>query len=98
MNRWHLEEDKKEYFLSLVKPFMGYLENLTEEMFDEIWQDEEQDKLYLHLSDSGINPWQLKLILEKLGYEETEQDCNGWDMCIEACGMTFSLSLSHAEV
>jgi CCR4-NOT transcriptional regulation complex NOT5 subunit len=39
-----------------------------------------EDEQVLELTDKGINVIQLKLLLQKLGYEEIGLDANGWQV------------------
>ena len=53
--------------------------DFVEVHFDEL--REKQDKIELDLSDFKINPYQLQLALEEMGFEKDEDyDINGWEM------------------
>lgn len=76
MNRWKLADELREKFKPLLTEYLNKVENLTVEQIEKMTNEE----LGLELSDKGINPYQLQILLEELGYEENEFDTNGWQM------------------
>lgn len=68
----------------------------------------ERKKEDIDLSEENINPYQLRAVLELLGWECIDSDSNGWEqdhwmyfkhpdhkitLTIFSCGMTFELKL-----
>lgn len=101
-NRYKLKDSVREAYLPAVQNFINKLENI---------EDESTELLIEDFSDCKLNPHTMQKLLESLGYEETGQEENGWqldfwitmkkegfrDIQISGCGMTFELKLSEVE-
>ena len=77
MNRWILTDEIRNRIKPLLVEWFEFVENLTEERLERV---ELSEPLEIGLSDKGINPYQLKTLLEELGYEKDDMDRNGWEM------------------
>lgn len=73
-NKWELNDYLRNNEIPSIKRWIDFVEV----HFDELV--EKQDKTELDLSDFKINPYQLKLVLEEMGFEDYEWDSNGWEM------------------
>lgn len=81
MSGWVITEEEREKFLPIIKEYMDKLESLTEEQIDELYEKNREDELVLDLSNTGINPYMLRKIMEEdFGYEYMGSDQNGWEM------------------
>lgn len=103
MNRWELTEEVKEKYTPIIREFIRKLESNNPK--------DEEKRLEMDLSGTELNPFTLEKLLENLGYEQTEQDNNGWqfdfwitmqkdeckDLSIKGTGITFELKLSEKE-
>lgn len=101
INRYTLTDEIKKEFTPIVEDFINKVETA----------DPEGDLLSMDLSDTKINPYTLAKVLESLGYKETDQDRNGWqldfwitmkkkgfkDLKITGTGITFELFLKEGE-
>lgn len=76
MNRWTLTDEVKEKFQPILKEYFNKVENLTYEQIDNMTNEE----LGIDFSDQGINPYQLRTLLEEFGYEREDQEDNGWEL------------------
>lgn len=74
VNKWELNDYLRSNEIPSIKKWIDFVEV----HFDELV--EKQDKTELDLSDFKINPYQLKLVLEEMGFEDYEWDSNGWEM------------------
>ena len=74
INKWELNDYLRNNEIPSIKRWIDFVEV----HFDELV--EKQDKTELDLSDFKINPYQLKLVLEEMGFEDYEWDSNGWEM------------------
>lgn len=71
MSYWNLTEEIKNKFKPIVEEYLNQLEN--EEITEEQWDG-------IDLTNKGINPIQLKELLEEeFGYEDDCFDSNGWE-------------------
>lgn len=75
-NRWILTDEIRNEFKPLVSVFFQKLENMTPEQAESA----EDSEFEMNLSDMGINPYQLRQLLEEMGYEHDYQDDNGWEL------------------
>ncbi len=73
-DKWVLNDYLRSNEIPSIKRWIDFVEV----HFDELV--EKQDKTELDLSDFKINPYQLKLVLEEMGFEDYEWDSNGWEM------------------
>lgn len=77
MNKWQVTDEIKAKFIPMLKEYFGKVESLTEEQSDNV----QEGDLALELTDVGINPYQLRVLLEEeFGYERTDSDRNGWEL------------------
>ena len=76
MNRWDLTDEHRNQFKPVLEEYLHILEFLTPQKLARVSYED----ITLDLSDTGINPYQLKILMEELGCEEDEQDQNGWQM------------------
>lgn len=76
MNRWTLTDELRDKFEPVLNEYFDKIENFSDEEVEKINYEE----LTIDFSDKGINPWQLKTLLEEFGYEEVELDNNGWQL------------------
>lgn len=76
MNRWILTDEVKEKIKPLLKEYFNMVENITVEQLENMDAD---DRFEFDLSDKGINPYQLEVLLEEFGYETDDRDDNGWE-------------------
>lgn len=74
VNKWELNDYLRSNEIPSIKRWIDFVEV----HFDELV--EKQDKTELDLSDFKINPYQLKLALEEMGFEDYDWDSNGWEM------------------
>ena len=73
-NRYKLTKSVEDKYLGILSAFIDKLDNHNE---DDIENSVDQE-FTLELSDTGLNPYTLKLLLEMFGYKEVEFDSNGW--------------------
>lgn len=97
MSSWKVTEEIREKYNPVILEFLDQIETIS---FN--------DSFGIDLSNEQINPFTLKLLLEEIGYELTDQSSNGWQMdfwltmekdryrtlCISGTGITFTLKLS----
>lgn len=77
MNKWEVSDELKTKIIPALKSYFDYVESLT----DEDMEDVTSDDLDLDLTDTGINPYQLREVLKSdFGYEYEDMDRNGWEM------------------
>ena len=75
VNKWELNDYLRNNEIPSIKKWIDFVEV----HFDEL--REKQDKIELDLSDFKINPYQLQLALEEMGFKKDEDyDINGWEM------------------
>lgn len=75
IDKWELNDYLRSNEIPSIKRWIDFVEV----HFDEL--REKQDKIELDLSDFKINPYQLELALEEIGFEKDEDyDTNGWEM------------------
>jgi hypothetical protein len=106
-NRWELTKAVEEKWLPKIKEFIDNLEKVTPEEIESGNYKKEMD-----LSDTELNPYTLKKILQYLDYEQDGMETNGWEMdfwmdmfsnktgpnlTISGCGMTQQLKLLVGE-
>jgi hypothetical protein len=103
MNRWTLTDEVKEKYTPIILDFINQVETVDREAATEL--------LEIDFSDTELRPYTLWQILENLGYDDHDQDDNGWEMDfwltfrkegfrpiqIKGCGMTFELILSEYD-
>lgn len=69
MNTWVLTQEQREKFKPIVLEYISKINNTDEcELVEN-----------LNLTFKEISPYQLKELLEELGYEKTDFDKNGWE-------------------
>lgn len=73
-NRYALNKSAEGKYLGLLSSFIDKLDNYTEEDID----NKDNSEFTLELSDTELNPYTLKSLLEMFGYEEGDLDINGW--------------------
>jgi hypothetical protein len=75
------------------------------------FRSEDDDELQLDLSNTKVNPYTLWKMLERMGYQKTKFDSNGWEfdfwitftkagykpLLVWGTGITFNLWLTEAE-
>ncbi|WCF11432.1 hypothetical protein NDS46_31230 (plasmid) [Paenibacillus thiaminolyticus] len=102
-NRWTLTDEVKEKFMPVIQEFISKLESMKPE--------ESSELLEIDLSDTELNPFTLVILLESIGYEQTNQNDNGWQMdywitmckegfkplLVKGTGITFELRLSEKD-
>ena len=76
MNRWLLTDEIRNNIKPLLTEYFNKVENVTYEQIEKMSNEE----LGIDLSDKGINPHQLILLLEEFGYKREDQDDNGWEL------------------
>ena len=76
MNRWLLTDEIRENIKPILTEYFDKVENVTVEQFENMSNEE----LGIDLSDKGINPYQLEILLEEFGYEVEDRDRNGWEL------------------
>lgn len=100
-NGWGLTPQSEAEFTLVVQAIIERIEGAGED--EPLFEKD--------LSGTGLNPYNLWKILEKLGYEKYDEDSNGWEidfwirmkkpgykpLAIEACGMTFEMKLIEEE-
>lgn len=74
INKWELNDYLRNNEIPSIKRWIDFVEV----HFDKL--AEKQDKTELDLSDFKINPYQLKLALEEMGFEKYDWDDNGWEI------------------
>lgn len=76
MNRWVLTDEIRDRIKPLLKEYFDMVENIT---FEQLENMDANDRFELDLSDKGINPCQLELLLEEFEYGTDDRDDNGWE-------------------
>lgn len=77
MSKWDLTDEIIKKIEPIISAWMTKMENMTDE---EVSQTP-NEAFCLELTDTGINPYQLRKLLEtKYGYEHVDSDQNGWEM------------------
>ena len=66
---WNLTDELREKFKPIVEDYIALIES------NEVNNEHRQG---INLTNQGINPIQLKELLEQLGYEDDGYDSNGW--------------------
>jgi hypothetical protein len=99
MSRWELTEEVRLKYTPVVEEFIKQVE-LSK-------YSDGENRLEKDFSDTELNPYTLVKLLETLGYEEIDQDSNGWQLdfwitmkkdrhkslYVLGTGMTFELKL-----
>ena len=81
MNKWEVTDELKAKFVPILCDYFARLESLTEEQIDELYEKGRATELAIDLTDVGINPYQLRSLLEsEFGYKHSYSDHNGWEM------------------
>lgn len=102
-NRWTLKDEVRDKYIPVVQEFISKLESINPEDTKEL--------LEINLSNTELNPFTLVKVLESVGYEQTNQDDNGWQMdfwitmsksgfkplYVKGTGIIFELKLSEKE-
>lgn len=85
-------------------------EGLLQKHIDWLKYSRTEDKI--DLTEENINPYQVGVIMERLGWHSNEVEMNGWEqdrweyfshpdfecrICLFSCGQTFELSLFYCE-
>lgn len=76
MSRYKLTEPTEDKYLDLLSAFIDKLDSYTEAGID----NTDNSEFTLELSDTELNPYTLKLLLETIGYREGELGSNGWQL------------------
>lgn len=91
--QWHLRDWELDLWKRKIEYYISYIERKKED---------------IDLSEENINPYQVRAVLEILGWEYTDSDSNGWEqdhwmyfkhpdhkitLTVFSCGMTFELKL-----
>lgn len=91
--QWHLRDWELDLWKRKIEHYILYLERKKED---------------IDLSEENINPYQVREVLETLGWEHTDSDSNGWEqdhwmyfrhpnhkitLTVFSSGMTFELKL-----
>lgn len=76
MDKWNLNDEVRAKFKPILTEYLHKVETVTAEEMEHM----ENEELGLELTDTGISPWQLKELLEELGYEARNSDDNGWEL------------------
>lgn len=82
-NRWALTDEIREKFIPIIRSFLHKMENMTEEELSSQPCNDMGlfDYCSIDLSDMGINPYQLRELLQKeFPYDYLDMDRNGWEM------------------
>lgn len=96
--RWDLTQEERDRYIPYIVECIKKLD--TEDDIDNI-----------DLTDTPLNPENMRDIMKELGYTEAYFDCNGWefdfwikftkeeakDIVVSGCGMTFGLYLERAD-
>jgi len=96
INRYTLTKEVQEMYTPIIQEFINQVESNPNE------------HVQIDLSDTKLNPSTLIELLEKFGYENTNQEDNGWqfdfwitmekennvNLSVEGTGITFELRLS----
>lgn len=69
MGVWEVTESQRDVFLPELKEFIAKLDA----------RENPEETISINLTDRGINPYQVWLLLEELGYDEEHLDDNGWE-------------------
>lgn len=101
-NRWALTQEIRDKHIDKVRQFIGNVEGQDK-------TDVNREYLHLDLSDTGINPNQLRDLLEEIGYNFEYSGVDGvnfWTVLnkvghtgleISWCAMTFELKLNPLD-
>lgn len=95
-NRYNLTKEVQEMYTPIIKEFIQQVE------------EHPNEHLTIDLSDTKLNPSTLIELLETFGYENTNQEDNGWQfdfwitmekensvpLSVEGTGITFELRLT----
>lgn len=73
MGNWDLTDKQRKDIKPLVEKYLNNIEELDS------LEDFNENKEKLDLTFKEISPYQLKELLEELGYEESDFDKNGWE-------------------
>lgn len=75
-NRYKLTKPIEDKYLGILSAFIDKLDNYTEKDIE----NTDNSEFTLELSDTELNPYTLKSLLEMFGYEEGDLDNNGWQL------------------
>lgn len=76
MSRYKLAETTVDKHIPIILNFIDKLDSYTEADID----NTDNSEFTLELSDTELNPYTLKLLLETIGYREGELGSNGWQL------------------
>lgn len=75
-NRWELQPELRQKYSLYIEEYLNKLDAMS---VDEI-EHSLFENVILDLSDTGLSPYTLGLLLSEFGYEKIKQENNGWEM------------------